>query len=303
VNVRSVAKYIVKLRYVLATLLLIGFFLQPCRADESLWSGAEGKAALEAYDDQRYSEAAERMERLLARYPDDLKLNFYLGRIALWFDDAPKGLGYLEKAARLEADDAGIQNALGDAYGLTAQKSVLIAKLSWAKKSKLAYEKAVRTDPRNLIYRWSLLEFYQLAPKIAGGGIEKAYAQAVEMRNIDEVEGRAASAALHLSEHEVKEAFAALDFTGKTPAEECRREFYFGRCAALSGERLEQARELLKRCAEQAEKTDRLFRASIHFRLADILAKLGQPENSRAERNLARETFPDFRPDKLGLRY
>jgi tetratricopeptide (TPR) repeat protein len=263
------------------------------------------ETALVAYDDYRYSDAQRLFEQLLAAKPDDPKLNFYLGRIALWFDDAPKGLAYLEKALLALPDDAGVQNALGDAFGLTAQKASLFSKLSWAAKSKAAYERAVRLDPKNLTFRWSLLGFYQLAPKIAGGGLDKAYAQAAEIRKIDSLSGRAAFAALELFEKKVKEAFAEFDDVLRQTPDDYQALYHVGRCTAASGQQLDRGLAALKRCLvlEASAGHDRLTRACVHYRLGNVLERKGDATAARAEYDLALKEQPDFRPDKVALRY
>jgi tetratricopeptide (TPR) repeat protein len=261
--------------------------------------------ALTAYEDYRYSDAQRLFERVLAGKPEDPPTNFYLGRISLWFDDASKGLAELEIAARAEPNDAGIQNALGDAFGLTAQKASVFLKLSWAAKSKTAYERAVELDPKVLAYRWSLLEFYQMAPKIAGGGPEKAYAQAAEIMKIDAVNGHAAQAGLYLMEGKVNEAFAEFDGPLRTKPGDVEALFYIGRCAAVSGERLDRGIAALRQCLAAAPSgvIDRMLRGCLHFRLGNVLEKNAEIEAAHAEYDLALKEWPDFRSDKLGLRY
>jgi Flp pilus assembly protein TadD len=83
--------------------------------------------ALQFYESGRYAEARIGFTRLAVERPNDRELDFYLGRLALWFDDAGDALVHLERAADNAPRDARIQNALGDAYGLMAEKAGLLA--------------------------------------------------------------------------------------------------------------------------------------------------------------------------------
>ncbi len=97
-----------------------------------LWPGSGARAADLAadfstarllYEERRYAEARDIFRKLAAEQADSVELNFYLGRLALWFDDEREALDRLERAARAAPDEARIQNALGDAFGLVAQKA------------------------------------------------------------------------------------------------------------------------------------------------------------------------------------
>ncbi len=110
-----------------------------------LWPGSGARAADLAadfstarllYEERRYAEARDIFRKLAAEQADSVELNFYLGRLALWFDDEREALDRLERAARAAPDEARIQNALGDAFGLAAQKAGLWAKLGWARNVK-----------------------------------------------------------------------------------------------------------------------------------------------------------------------
>ncbi|MCX6951665.1 MAG: tetratricopeptide repeat protein, partial [Verrucomicrobia bacterium] len=165
-------------------------------------------AARMLYEERRYTEARTAFRALAGDQPDSVELNFYLGRLALWFDDETAALAHLGQAARTAPDDARVQNALGDAYGLAAQKAGLLAKLGWARKCLAAYERAVALNPREPAFRWSLVGYYCVAPRLAGGGCEKAYLQAAEIRRLDPMGGRIALATLHLVERRPAAAFA-----------------------------------------------------------------------------------------------
>ncbi len=261
-------------------------------------------AARVLYEERRYSEARAIFLRLEADQPESVEVNFYLGRLALWFDDDLAALSHLEKAARAAPGEARIQNALGDAFGLAAQKAGLWAKLGWARKCLAAYECAVRLEPRKAAHRWSLMGYYCVAPRIAGGGCEKAMMQAEEIRRLDPVGGRIALATVYLSERRPAAAFAQFDELLRANADDFLALYQIGRCAALSGEQLERGKVALERClALVPPGGDGMpTLASTHHRLANILEKLGDPAAASEHYAAALRLLPDFRAEKEALK-
>lgn len=256
------------------------------------------------YEERRYSEAREIFQRLSADQPDSVDVNFYLGRLALWFDDETAACGFLEKAARQAPGDARIQNALGDAFGLMAQKAALFAKLGWARKCLTAYERAVELDPLKPAYRWSLLGYYCVAPRLAGGGREKASAQAEAIRRLDTMEGRIALATVYLSESRPAAAFSLFDDVIGENADHFLALYQIGRCAALSGEKLERGRVALQRCLRLSPPggDGMPTLANVHYRLGNVLEKMGDRYGAQENYAAARRIHPDFRAEKDTLR-
>lgn len=84
-----------------------------------------------------------------------------------------------------------------------AQNSFFSA-LSYAGKSVDSFEKAVELEPDSLEYRTALLQFYMMAPSIAGGDDEKALTQIEAIKKIDAVEG-AFARVKYLQHHEKNE--------------------------------------------------------------------------------------------------
>jgi tetratricopeptide (TPR) repeat protein len=278
-----------------------------------LWPGSGARAADLAadfsmarvlYEERRYAEAREIFRKLAADQADSVELNFYLGRLALWFDDEREALDRLERAARAAPDEARIQNALGDAFGLAAQKAGLWAKLGWARKCLEAYERAVELDPRKSAYRWSLLGYHCVAPRIAGGGNDKAVAQAQAIAKADPMEGRIAVATILLSERRHEAAFALFDDVLRENADHFLALYQVGRCAALSGEQLRRGEEALRRCLRLVPPSGEGMptMAGVHHRLGNILEKSGDRAGAGEHYAAARRLHPDFRVDKDALR-
>jgi tetratricopeptide (TPR) repeat protein len=265
----------------------------------------EVAAAIALYDAGSYSAAQTRFDEIARSRSNDSEIDLYRGRLALWFDDAAGGLAYLEKAVQAAPDDARIQNAYGDACGLTARRSGFFSKYGWARKCLAAYARAVTLEPANTDYRLSLLRYYVEAPAIAGGSIAKAYAEAAEIKKLDAADGRIAYATVYLTEEKFNQAFGGFDEILRQKADDFFALYQIGRCAALSGVQLDRGQAALQRCLQlplPAGADRRTTFANIHYRLGNILEKKGDPTAAQAEYAAARQVYPDFRPDTDTLR-
>ncbi len=265
---------------------------------------ADLPAAIALYDARRYSAAQHLFEKLAAVRPDDAEVNFRLGRIALWFDDEARSRGYLEKAARAAPDDARIQDALGDAYGLAARHAALFGRIWWARKCETAYRRAVELDPQNPDYHWSLLRYDEEAPSMAGGGIDRAYTEAAVIRRLDPVEGRIAFATLALNQKQAARAFQEFDEVLRGKPDDFVALYQIGRCAAISGEQVDRGIQALRRCLELPPPAGpgRPDYANVHYRLGNLLERKDDLAGARAEYAAMARTDPDFRPAKDTLR-
>lgn len=83
-----------------------------------------------------------------------------------------------ERAANLNPNSSLNQLWLGRAYGEKADHSSWFTAIGLAKKTRIAFEKAVELDPKNVEARSDLSEYYIEAPGFLGGGTDKAATQA-----------------------------------------------------------------------------------------------------------------------------
>ncbi len=282
---------------VAATLLV----MRPAGAME----GGVLENAVALYQARRYEAARVLFERAASEAAHRVDLEFYLGRIALWFNDDAGALRHLERANATAPNDARVQNAFGDAYGLRAQDAPLVTKPYWASKCRRAYETAIELDPTECRYRWSLMGFCLLAPCVVGGGVDNAKAQAAEIAKLDPMQGHAAMATIFLSTGRASIAFAEFDeVLGRDP-DSFIALYHVGRCAAVSGQQLDRGLAALRRCLVlmPAQTREGPTPANVHQRMGDVLAKLGDTAGAAREYATVRELEPDFRPAKMMLRY
>ena len=133
-------------------------------------------------------------------------------------DDAVEAAGAVLKA---EPDNVGFLTAVGGVYCDKAQQASVLRKLSWAGKCRATLERARTLEPGNLTVHTSLVRYYVQAPGVAGGGVDKAEAEAARMAAIDPVAGEISRGLIARSRKQPAEAerhyrkAAAIDATGR----------------------------------------------------------------------------------------
>lgn len=260
--------------------------------------------ALDLYEARSYSAARVALREVEQRRGGNPAIDFYLGRIALWFDDEEEARERLQRAVDAEPNEARYANALGDAFGLTAQRAPLLTKLGWGKKCLAAYERAVELEPMNPVFQWSLLAYYVHAPRIAGGGLAKARAVAARIKSLDPEGGHSALITVHLAANEFPAALAEAEQALRSHPDSFLALYQFGRCAAVSGLELDRGIAALQRClALPAPKGDgRPSHALVHYRLASLFEKQGLAGLAAAHLEQVRVVHPDFRAEKMTLK-
>ena len=235
------------------------------------------------YKTKRYAEARTAYEQVIAAEPGNADAAYRLGDLALMRNAPEEAATWLEKATALAPKSAEYCRALGDAYGLSAQKAGLFSKLGFARKCQAAYEHAVTLDPGDIEARYALFTFYRQAPSFAGGGADKARAQALEIQKLDDVRGTLALVELSVADHKFDEAFTSLDEVRRRHPEALLASYQFGRAAAMSGQRLDQGAAALRQYLASTPGEDQPPLWAAHWRLGQILEKLGDTPGARVE--------------------
>ncbi len=282
--------------------LLLLFAVPPTRA-------AVDPAALDAartlFNERGQSAAAQKaFEALAATNPKNPDVNFFLGQLANRRDDPVKATTYFESAVAAAPTEARHHHGLGDAYGRSAQKAGLLSRFGLAKKCVASYERAVGLEPTNLDFRQSLFEFYRQAPGIAGGGVDKATAQAEAIKQIDANRGRFAFAALYVGEKKYAEALAQFDEVLKISPDDYASLYQVGRLAALTGEYLDRGLTSLRRCLELPvpNPASTPGHAATHWRIGVILEAKKDFPAARTAYETAVQLDPKFTPAAASLK-
>jgi len=116
----------------------------------------------------------------------------------------------LEKAAAADPGSSTIQMWLGRAWGRRAELASPLSAFGYAKKARVAFENAVRLDPRNAEAASDLFEFYIDAPGMVGGGAEKARALIPAIAAADPSQALFAQTRIDEASHQYDSAEARL---------------------------------------------------------------------------------------------
>jgi len=134
------------------------------------------------------------IERQYHENSNSAESSWLLSKVMLTYGDLEQALALAEKAVAMEGNNSNYHYRLAEVCGRTAEKANLFSKGHWAKRFKQEAETAASLDAKNLDARFGLLEYYLQAPRLMGGGKEKARAMADEIGRIDSVSGDLAQA-------------------------------------------------------------------------------------------------------------
>lgn len=257
--------------------------------------GAEpaADAARSLFDERRYPEAETAFAARVAARPDDAEAHFYLGRLAVARQQLAESLPHFERAVEHAPNQAEYQFELGSASLQHARRLGMSFKaLGLVKKGRLAMERAVALDPRNVPYRQVLLEFYAQAPGIAGGGIDKAYAQAEALRPFDARAATLAVAGLKVREKKYVEAITMVEALLPGAPDDYQALYFIGRTAAEYGVALDRGITALQTCLTLTPPPRLVGHASVNYRLGQAFAKSGDASAARAAFEAALQIDP-----------
>lgn len=261
-------------------------------------------AARALFDARRPAEAQQAFEQLAAAEPRNPEVQYYLGQLANRRNDPEAARRHFETAVAAEPRAGRHQHGLGDALGRMAQKAPVFSKFGLAKKCLAAYQRAVELEPDNVDFRLSLFEYYRQAPGLAGGGVDKAAAQAEAVKRLDPLRGRIAFATLYAGEKQYDRAFAEFDELLRANPDDFTALYQIGRLAAITGQQIDRGIAALRRClalpAPAAPQTP--GHAAAHWRLGLLLEKKADRAGARAAYESALRLDPQFQPATAALK-
>ena len=158
----------------------------------SAWGVVSIDQGTRLFEQKEFTEARRFFRQVLKEHPQHSGAAFYMGRMAYEEERPIVAVGWMELAVKNDDENAVYHIWLGRAYGQQAQQAAVFKQPGLAKKTQKEFERAVELDPSNVDARWHLMEYYIEAPRLLGGGIKKARAQAAEIEKLDPDEGREA---------------------------------------------------------------------------------------------------------------
>jgi tetratricopeptide (TPR) repeat protein len=296
----------------IALLGILAFGLPTAAADQA----SDMEAAKAHYFARRDGEAKAAFESILSRNSRADEALYWLARLAKRQRDWATVASRLEEAVKIVPNSAMYWGDLGEAYGNQARGAGPLSQLSLARKTLDALKKAAALDPGNIAIRNGLIQFYREAPWFAGGGMDKAHAEARDIAKIDPYRGAVISGGLY--QHQEKwseaeknyrdairlqpensearfalaqlmtgtgrhdEAFTMLEDILQANPRNFASLYQIGRVAALSGKRLDRGEAALREYIDASVQTSGLpSQAHAWHRLGNVLERKGDAEGAR----------------------
>jgi len=143
-----------------------------------------------------WKRARDAVSDLARTRPGDARTFYLQSEIQLAFHQTEAALASAEKAVALEPKNGRYRFQLAEVLGSMAQRAGKLKAFSLARRLKKEAEESLVLDPALDDARWVLMEFYSIAPGIAGGDAKKARTMADEIGQRDPVRGLLAQAQL-----------------------------------------------------------------------------------------------------------
>lgn len=258
------------------------------------------------------------------------------GEAALRGQDWEQAAALLEKAVRQSPGDAAAHNLLGQAYASQAGAGGFVTRVRLGGRIGEQFERAVALEPGNVAYREDLLEFYVRAPAVAGGGADRARAQAAEIARLDRTRGLAAAGRVAQLEGDAEsalamyraavaerpgdariamrevsclqelerwpEAFDALDALLAANPGAGYAWYQFGRTAVLSDSRQAEGERAFRRYLSMPRAAGDPPPEAAHWRLGMLYEQMGRKADARREYERALQLNPDHEESRAALR-
>jgi tetratricopeptide (TPR) repeat protein len=302
------------------------------------WSVEEGEAreCVRLFEARSYEEAQSCLHAYLAEHREDTAAMAYLGRTFLARRRPAPALERLKRAVARAPERADLHDWLAQAYGIAAERAPVVRQFGLAVKAGKEFERAVTLDPSNLDAVEDLIEFQIEAPVFLGGSVAKAEAHAADLERRDRLRGRLAlaqvllrSQGLAAAERELRataaefaadprpqialgvaltaagqfgRAFDAFDAALRLDPDNADAEVELARAAALSGQRLDRAAELLDRYLRRVPPGDGAALADGHLCRGALLEKRRARGQARNEYQAALHLDPDSTVARRALR-
>jgi len=138
----------------------------------------------------QYDDAMAAVDGYLNQNPNDAAATIVKSDIYVAWGEWDRSVDVLENALSKNENNIDLLLALATTYRAKLMRSGMLGKLSNAKKSRKALEKAFAVDPNHLMARREMFMYLVHAPGMAGGDKDRAEKIALESLEIDEFEGR-----------------------------------------------------------------------------------------------------------------
>lgn len=194
-------------------------------------------SAQELLGKEKFAEAQQELERLLATDPDDQEAQLLLGQTHCQqshFDQAIKVLKPLRSSMK---GRAALFYWLGQSYkGKLLATENFLEKGVLSSKVKEYLEQAIALDPKDADARESIAYFYFSAPGIVGGSKKKAFRQVEAIKSLDPKRSLVLGGNLHRQNKEYPAAIKAYQALAEMELQESNWPFLLGFCYQMTTE-------------------------------------------------------------------
>jgi tetratricopeptide (TPR) repeat protein len=151
------------------------------------------EAGRRAYEASEYPKAILALQAAAAQEPQNGDVQLLLTKSYLELQEHDPAIRCAERAVAIDPQNSVYHEWLGRAYGEKADHTGWFSAISFAKKTRKEFERAVQLDEKNYSARQALIEFDCSAPGLVGGGEEKAVPHIEELKELDAAEGHFAA--------------------------------------------------------------------------------------------------------------
>lgn len=284
----------------------------------------------------RYTEAQQIFETRLREDPQDAAAAFQIGSRYLQQGRTDDAVEWLERAVEIDDRQSVYFQRLGEAYGTSAQGAGMFKAMRLSGKIRDSFKRAVVLDGANVEARYGLVIYYIRAPAIAGGSLDKAEQQALEIARLDPLQGHLARASVYQAKDEPASAEieyrAALALQPDEPdaciafglflneagryddaiqtyeeglsrfPDDMSITYQIGRTASISGQHLERGERALSQYVEHEPGPDEVPLPWAWYRLGLIYAQQEREDEARRAYQYALTLDPGHKEAKAALK-
>jgi len=247
---------------------------------------------------------------------NDPRAEHGLAKVALRRGDADAAIDHARNALKRDKNNAEYHMTLANGYGMKAMKGGLKA-MFYGGKFKQECEAAIKCDPKYVPAHMGLLQYYIMAPGIAGGGRDKANATLATIARLDPFSGHIARAFVAQQDKDLAgaereyraaarvdsldpkgwQALGAFYMEQKRYADAVKvgkrvlrlepdnlpTVYQLAKAHLLLGDDLKAAESGFKRYIAEAKATDSPSPAAAHWRLGMVYVESGRLPDAKAE--------------------
>jgi tetratricopeptide (TPR) repeat protein len=285
------------------------------------------EAGRRAYEASEYPKAILALQAAAAQEPQNGDVQLLLTKSYLELQEHDPAIRCAERAVAIDPQNSVYHEWLGRAYGEKADHTGWFSAISFAKKTRKEFERAVQLDEKNYSARQALIEFDCSAPGLVGGGEEKAVPHIEELKELDAAEGhfaagncrrqkkdfavtdeeftkalesnpKSAELVFDIGDYSLKSSqperlLAVADAGERVAPSDPRGKFYRGVALVLKKANLAEAERLLREYAKKAPVRAGYPRpAAAHAWLGRLLEDQNKIEGAEQEFEIARKLDP-----------